>query len=123
VFVTSQGRPYARFKRALANRNPTIALAAAAELPGVPLADALALCLLLLDEQPERYEAAAVRWHSRFCREARPSLADAQLSLAALHSLSRTEPEAAATCLVALCEAASEPECARALAAWCKARS
>jgi hypothetical protein len=50
--MTSQGSPYARLKRAIAQRNPTIALATAAELPKVPLADALALCLLLLDRQP-----------------------------------------------------------------------
>jgi hypothetical protein len=46
MFVTSQGSPYARLRRALATGNPTIAWAAAAELPSVELADALALCLL-----------------------------------------------------------------------------
>src|SRR5207253_1286927 len=98
--------------RATAQRNPTVALATAAELPRVPLAEALAICLLLLDRQPHRYEAAAVRWHSRFCRQARPSLVDAHLLLAALHSLGGPGTEAAADCLSGLCEAADERECA-----------
>lgn len=123
LFVTSQGRPYARFQRAIAQRNPTVALATAAELPLVPLADALALCLLLLDRQPERYEAAAVRWHSRFCREARPSMADAQLALASLHSLAGPGGPAAADCLIALCESAAQPACATALMEWLPHRS
>jgi hypothetical protein len=69
--MTSQGSAYARFKRSLANGNPTIVLAAAAELPQVGLADALAISLLLLDKQPGRFEAAAIRWHARLCREAK----------------------------------------------------
>ena len=40
--------------------------AAAAELPGSPpLEEALAICLLLLDQEPERYERASVRWLGR----------------------------------------------------------
>lgn len=118
MFVTSQGSPYARLKRAIARGNPTIAMATAAELPRVPLEDALALCLLLLDREPSRYEAAAVRWHSRFCREVRPTMPDAQLALAALHALPGPGAEAAAQCLVSLTERASNPACAEVLAAW-----
>ena len=66
--MTAQGRPYARLKRALGTGNPNIALAAAAELPRVDLADALVLCLLLRDDG-ERFERAIVRWHARFCLE------------------------------------------------------
>ena len=71
MFVTSQGSPYSRFKRALTSGNSTIATAAAAELPTLSLADALALCLLYRDTDPERFERAAVRWHGRFCLELR----------------------------------------------------
>ena len=39
VFVTSQGSPYARFKRALASGNLTQVRAAPADLPAVPLSD------------------------------------------------------------------------------------
>ena len=44
--MTSGGSPYARFKRALLPGNLALVRAAAAELPAVDLADALAICLL-----------------------------------------------------------------------------
>jgi hypothetical protein len=52
VFVTSQGSAYSQFKRALERRNFLLAWTMAAELPKVPLADALSLLLLALDQQP-----------------------------------------------------------------------
>jgi hypothetical protein len=64
--VTAQGSPYARFRRALDRGNVTQALSAAAELQVVGLAEALELTLLLADEDLERYDRAAVRWHVRF---------------------------------------------------------
>src|SRR5262245_49794685 len=87
VFVTSQGSPSARFQRALATGNPTIATAAAAELGRVPLEDALALVLIYRDAADRRFERAAVRWHGRLCLELRPLAPDdAQLALAAIRS-------------------------------------
>jgi hypothetical protein len=49
--VTSQGSAYSQLKRALAGRNFLMAWTMAAELPKVPLADALSLLLLALDER------------------------------------------------------------------------
>lgn len=69
VPATSQGSPYARFRRALKTRNLTIIRAAAAELPQIELADALEVCLIVRDSQPDRFDAAAVRWIGRYCRE------------------------------------------------------
>lgn len=69
--MTSDGSPYARFRRALATGNETLILAAARELPKIALADALRICLVLRDGDPERYERAAVRWLGRFALEAR----------------------------------------------------
>jgi hypothetical protein len=69
LFVTSQGHAYSRFRRALDRGNVTEALSAAAELQFVALAEALELTLLLADEDPQRYERAAVRWHVRFLHE------------------------------------------------------
>jgi hypothetical protein len=46
LFVTSQGSAYSQFKRALERRNILLAWTMAAELPKVPLADALSLLLL-----------------------------------------------------------------------------
>jgi hypothetical protein len=84
LFVTSQGSPYMRFRRALDRRNVTEALSAGSELEHVGLAEALELCLLLRDKAPERYPRAALRWHGRLCREVDVSLEEAQAILAAL---------------------------------------
>lgn len=62
--------------------------AAAAELPHVGLEDGLAICLVLLDSEPERYEPAAVRWLGRFLLERRcKSLPDAEVIAANLDAL------------------------------------
>src|SRR4051812_12944776 len=50
VFVTSDGSPYARFRRALAAGNLALVKATAAELPRVDLEDALEVCLLMARE-------------------------------------------------------------------------
>ncbi len=49
AFLTSEGHPYARFRRALDCGNATEALSAAAELHRVGLTEALELCLILVD--------------------------------------------------------------------------
>jgi hypothetical protein len=58
-----------RFRRALDRGNVTESLSAASELQFVSLAEALELTLLLANEQPEKYERAAQRWHARFLHE------------------------------------------------------
>jgi hypothetical protein len=91
VFVTSQGSPYGRFRRALDRGNVSEALSAASELRYVGLLEALELCLLLRDKAPEKYSRAAVRWHSRFVRELpRVTIADSQAVLAALSAIAAT---------------------------------
>jgi hypothetical protein len=63
--------------------------AAVANLPGPPPRDdALTICLLLLDQEPERYERAAIRWLGRLLLE-RPavSLRHAELAPAYLAAL------------------------------------
>jgi len=69
--VTSDGSPYTRFRRSLATGNEQLVLAAARELPQIALNDALRICLVLRDGDPDRYERAAVRWLGRFALEAR----------------------------------------------------
>jgi hypothetical protein len=64
VFVTSQGRPYARFQRALRTGNAWHAESAARELGYVSVADAFSL-LLLYRPEPERFNRAAARWLRR----------------------------------------------------------
>jgi hypothetical protein len=69
--MTSDGSAYVRFRRALETGNAALVIAAAQELPRVALDDALTICLVFRDGDPERYERAAVRWLGRFALEAR----------------------------------------------------
>src|SRR5438045_5398015 len=71
MFVTSDGNPYARFRRALETGNEALVTTAALELPRIALDDALRICLVLRGGDPDRYERAAVRWLGRFALEAR----------------------------------------------------
>ena len=86
--MTSDGNPYARFRRALQTGNPTLVTAAALELPRVNLDDALQICLVLRGGDPARYERAAVRWLGRFALEARgATIDDLRLAADALDAL------------------------------------
>ncbi len=76
MFVTSDGSPYGRFRRALGTGNELLVLAAARELPQVGLDDALRICVVLRDGNPDRYERAAVRWLGRFALEAQNATID-----------------------------------------------
>ena len=100
--MTSQGTAYGRLRRALDTGNPTIALAAAAELDFVSLPDALELVLLLVDE-PARFRRAALRWHARYCGDL-PDVGfeEAQAVLACLAGLAGRRPKAAACALAEL---------------------
>lgn len=71
MFVSIKGSSYARFRRALATRNLELIRDAARELPRVGLQDAAAICALLADAEPGRYERAAARWLARYCLETR----------------------------------------------------
>jgi hypothetical protein len=101
--VTSQGSAYSQFRRALERRNFLLAWTMAAELPKVPLADALSLLLLALDQQPWRFERAAPRWHARLCAEAWLTLPESQLALAALQALAGPGAVGGGQALVAVC--------------------
>jgi hypothetical protein len=103
--VTSDGNPYARFRRALETGNETLITTAARELPKVALDDALRICLVLRGGDPDRYERAAVRWLGRFALEAREAtIADLRLAAGALDSLPE-HPDKAMELLQRLCVA------------------
>ena len=76
MFVTSEGRPGARFKRALAAGNLPAAEAAAFDLAFIPLADARALVELYAQAGDRKYERAALKYLGRYLTETDPSLAD-----------------------------------------------
>ena len=101
--MTSQGSAYARFRRALATGNLTLIRSAAAELPQIRLDDALHVCVLLRDREPQRYEAAAVRWIGRFCVEKHDVTLDDVDEARAAFALMREAPEQALGVLQALC--------------------
>lgn len=85
VRMTSQGSPYARFKRALARGSLTQILSAADELPHIALDDALEICAAM--QGHEHAERAAVRWLGRLALE-RPTvrLEDLRAGLAAFEA-------------------------------------
>jgi hypothetical protein len=72
--------------------------------PRVSVADELALCLSMLDQDPGRFERAAASWHARWCGDlADLTLVDAHTALAALESLAGPNATDAARVLRYLC--------------------
>jgi hypothetical protein len=94
--MTSQGGPYTRFRRALAAGDMLQVRAAAAELPAVPLDDALDVCLLVHGAEPGRFDAAAVRWLGRFALERARSVGELRQAVAAFERLPRAPDESVA---------------------------
>ena len=98
AFVRGKGSPHAHFQRALERGHLLSAETAARDLPKLTLADALALCLLMAEQDLERFDRAGPRWHARLVLETKHiGLVDAQLALAAVAAL----PDAAAANLLA----------------------
>ena len=84
--MTSEGGPYSIFRRALERGSLVGVRSAVANLPGPPpLEDALLICRLLLDQEPDKYERAALKWLGRLLLEQRGmSLRHAELAAAYL---------------------------------------
>ena len=101
--MSSQGSPYARFKRALRTGNLALVRAAAGELPAVRLDDALLITCLIEEQDSERFERAAVRWLGRFALERSSvrieDLREGAIAFAALHA----NPDGARLALKELC--------------------
>jgi hypothetical protein len=98
--LTSEGHPYAVFRRALERRNLVSAWAAAAELQVVSLPDALAFCLLVREREPAKFPRLALRWHARFCAETHGvTLEDGRLILDLLSAIGGTQPQRAVRAL------------------------
>jgi hypothetical protein len=97
------GSPYVRFRRSLETGNSRLVLAADRELPQVALDDALRICLVLRDGDPDRYERAAVRRLGRFALGgAGVTIAELRLAADALDALP-DQPSEAMERLQALC--------------------
>jgi hypothetical protein len=120
-FVTSQGSPYGRFRKALDRGNVTEALSAASELRHVGLLEALELCLLLREKAPEKYSRAAVRWHSRFARELPAvTIEDSQAVLAALGAIAGEHGQSAARALAEVLNGLSFEQARDVLMRWAR---
>jgi hypothetical protein len=101
--VTSQGSPLARLRRAVAGGDLLAARSAAAELRHVDLEEAAPLLALIASSDPERLDAAAVRFLGRACLERSfIRLDDAQWLAACLAQLGRADAESRASYATAL---------------------
>lgn len=93
--VTSQGHLPAQFAHACGNYKLAFAFALAAQLKPLSLSEALSLLPLIAGHEPERFEAAASKWHGRWLLErAGADLAGSALVLAALGTLRGSRREA-----------------------------
>jgi hypothetical protein len=100
--VTSDGRPYARLRRALGGPSIAVIRSAAAELEQIELEDGLAICLAFLELEPATFPRAATRWVARLSLERRLTLPESQLALAALAALDGPAARADAEALIEL---------------------
>ncbi len=73
MFVSIKGRPYTWFRASLARGDLAGVRAAAADMPPLKLVDALAVCLLMAEQDVNRYERAATKWLARLALE-KPSV-------------------------------------------------
>jgi hypothetical protein len=103
VFVAIKVSPYVWFKGELASGDLLRVRAAAADLPSVPFGDALRICLLMRDQEPERYEQACLRWLARFCLERRGVTIGHVERAARAFAVMRRDPQAAMELLEPLC--------------------
>lgn len=88
-----------------------------------PLAEALAICLDLIDDDPLRLERAAVTWHGRFCAHAETTtIAGAEASLAALGGLSSPRRAEHARHLATISRSCGLGDVATVLEGWSAAR-
>jgi hypothetical protein len=94
--VAGKGSLRGNFQRAIDRRQLLAAEAAARQLAPLSLADALALTLLIAENDPSRFDRAAPRWHARFVLEAgRVGLLESQLALATVAQLPNHDAKAA----------------------------
>lgn len=78
AFVSSQGSPCGRFRKALDAGNLFLIEAAAKELPHIGLADALSILEAFAAADDPRYGRAAARFAARLTRQRGLNLAEAR---------------------------------------------
>jgi hypothetical protein len=96
--VSIKGSPYARFRRALDTGDLGLIRGAARELPQVGLDDALTICLVVPNQEPQLYERSALRWLARFATRPATRLGQVREAAAAFE-LMRLDADRAVTTL------------------------
>ena len=93
-------------------------------VPRISLADELATCLDMLEQDPERFERAATSWHARWCSDiADLTLVDAHTALTALESLAGPNGTDAARVLRYLCGRHGQRGTSEVLERWIEHRA
>jgi len=119
--LTSEGSPSGRFQRVLGSGNADLVAAAAAELPQLSLADALAVVLVFARSgSAEQFERGAVRWTARYLERVKPppDTQEAHLILDAVSALAGPCAEAGIEVLHALSERRGLRDLLRVLDSW-----
>jgi len=79
--VSTKGRSYTWFKKALEQGDLATVRSELADLPPLTLEDALSVALLICDREPENAERAAVRWLGKLLERPDVTLAQAREAL------------------------------------------
>ena len=117
--MTAQGSAHSRLRRALDNGASSLVVRALAlEAGRLELDDALAVCLVLLKEEPDAYWRWAARWAGRFVCEAKADVDEAAFVLAALGALRGRARVPAARALEDVCERSGQTRSAAVLERW-----
>jgi hypothetical protein len=91
------------FSRAIERGNLVMAEQVAREVPNLTLEEALRLLFLYAENDPARYERAALRWLGLYLEKGKAvTLLNAQLAISALAELRAGERERAAKLLIEL---------------------
>jgi hypothetical protein len=105
--LTAQGSPRVIYKRAIERGNVLVAETTAREF-ALTLEEALQLVLLYAAYEPAKLERAALRWFRRYLEEGtNVTLLNAQVALAALGRIGRSDHDQAAMTLSAMAREAT----------------
>jgi hypothetical protein len=103
MFVTAQGSPLTKLRRAIAGGDLLAARTAASDLSHIDLDEAARLLVLFASADPAKLDAAAVRFLGRACLERSfITLADARWLVACMEQLERSDPDSHASFAMAL---------------------
>jgi hypothetical protein len=105
--MTAQGHPRAIFSRAIENGNLVVAEQVAREVPNLTLEEALRLLFLYAENDPARFDRAALRWLDLYLAKGKAvSLLKVSLAASALAELRGVERAHAAKLLTELASGA-----------------